>query len=79
MGYPHCLKGSDIADYTRLCSLVIEFDRLFSKREQMNEWQFDFILKELVVEKGKYDPIFINILMICKMSIVSYYKLKLRK
>ena len=79
LGYPHGLKGNDISDLTRLCSLVIEFDRLFSKREEINEWQFDFIIKELEVEDVRFDPKFLDILEDCKMSIVLYYKQKLRK
>lgn len=79
LGYPHGLKGNDITDYTRLCSLVIEFDRLFSKREEINEWQFDFILKKLEVEGGRFDPKFVDILERCKMPVVLYYKQKLRK
>ena len=79
LGYPHGLKGNDIAYYTRLCSLVTEFDRLFSKREEINDWQFDFILKELKVEKGRFDPKLIDILENCKMSVVLYYKQRLCK
>lgn len=79
LGYPHGLKGNDIADHTRLCSLITEFDRLFSKREEINEWQFDFILKELEVEDGRFDPKFIDVLKDCKMSVVLYYKQKLKK
>lgn len=79
LGYPHGIKGNDIAYHTQLCSLVTEFDRLFSKREEINEWQFDFIIKELKVDKGRFDPKFIEILEDCRMSAVLYYKQKLCK
>lgn len=78
-GYPHGLKGGDIADYTRLCSLITEFDRLFSKREEINDWQFDFILKEIEVEQGRFDPKLVDILEMCKMSVILYYKQQMKK
>ncbi|MGN0682054.1 MAG: response regulator, partial [Oscillospiraceae bacterium] len=42
-GYPHKLDGSDITYYTNMTSLCIEFDRMFFKREEYNDRQFDFI------------------------------------
>jgi len=74
-GYPHKLDGSDITYYTNMTSLCIEFDKLFYKREEFNDRQFDFIIKELDVDIGRFDPDYINIMKECRNQIVMYYKL----
>lgn len=74
-GYPHKLGGSDITYYTNMCRLVIEFDRLFFVREEYNEMQFDFIIKELAVDSGRYDPDYVKLLDDCRMEVIMYYKL----
>ena len=75
MGYPHKLQGKDITYYTNMVSLCIEFDRMFFPREEYNARQFDFIMKELEVDSGKYNPDYLYILNRCRNHIMTYYKL----
>ncbi len=74
MGYPHKLKGSEISYYTNMCRLCIEFDKLFFKREEYNDIQFEFIMKELDIDRGRFDPDYIKLLKNCYHQIVAYYK-----
>ncbi len=74
-GYPHKLDGSDITYYTQMTSLCIEFDKLFFKREEYNERQFDFIINEIDVDIGRFDPDYVELLNECRSQIVMYYKL----
>ena len=45
-GYPHELQGDEITYFTNMASLCIEFDRMFFKREEYNDRQFDFIMRD---------------------------------
>lgn len=74
-GYPHKLDGSDITYYTNMTSLCIEFDRMFYKREEYNDRQFDFIMRELDIDIGRFDPDYIDLMNQCRNQIVMYYKL----
>lgn len=74
-GYPHKLDGMDITYYTNMTSLCIEFDRLFFKREEYNDRQFEFIMRELDIDYGRFDPDYIELMNQCRNQIVMYYKL----
>ena len=74
-GYPHKLEGSDITYYTNMTALCIEFDRLFFKRSEYNDMQFEFILRELDVDTGRFDPDYLNLMKYCRNQIIMYYKL----
>ena len=73
-GYPHKLGGNEITYYTAMCRLCIEFDRMFFKREEYNDMQFDFIIREFDVDPGRFDPDYIRLLISCRMEVVMYYK-----
>lgn len=74
-GYPHKLQGGDITYYTGMLSLCVEFDRLFFKREEYNDIQFDFIMRELNIDVGRFDPDYIDLMNRCRNQIIMYYKL----
>lgn len=74
-GYPHKLQGDDITYYTNMLSLCIEFDRMFFKREDYNDMQFDFIMRELNIDSGRYDPDYITLMNRCRNQIMMYYRL----
>lgn len=74
-GYPHKLQGDDITYFTNMASLCIEFDRMFFKREEYNDRQFDFIMREIEFESGRYDPDNIDLINKCRNQIMMYYKL----
>lgn len=78
-GYPHKLSCGDIVFYTNMLSLCIEFDRLFFVRPDYNDIQFDFIMRELNVEIGRFDPNYIALLNRCRNQIIMYYKLLLKE
>lgn len=73
-GYPHKLSGTDITYYTNMTRLCIEFDRLFFKRSEYNDLQFEFVMKELDVDRGRFDREYVNILKSCHMEIENYYR-----
>lgn len=73
-GYPHKLEGNDMLYYTALTALCIDFDNLFFKRDEYNDRQFSFIIKELQVDSGKFDPDYIKILKSCENEIINYYR-----
>lgn len=74
-GYPHKLQGNDITYYTNMLSLCVEFDRLFFKRSEYNDMQFDFIMRELEVDIGRFDRDYIDLMNRCRHKILMYYKL----
>lgn len=73
-GYPHQLSGKDITYYTNMTRLCIEFDRLFFKRKEYNEMQFEFVMKELDVDRGRFDSDYVRIFNACHMEIINYYR-----
>ncbi|MGM9570787.1 MAG: response regulator [bacterium] len=73
-GFPHGLKGSDNSIYSQLCSLAIRFDSLFSKRSEFNDWQFDFVVNELKIDKGAFYPKYLELLEQCKTEVIKYYR-----
>lgn len=74
LGYPHGLKGNDNSVYSQLCGLAISFDKLFIKRKEINEIQFDFVINELKFDRGAFSAECIDILAKCKGELLSYYK-----
>ena len=78
-GYPHKISGGEIVYYTNMLSLCIEFDRLFFVRPDYNDIQFDFIMREINVEKGRYNPEYVNLLNRCRNQIIMYYRLLMKE
>ena len=78
-GYPHKISGGDIVYYTNMLSLCIEFDRLFFVRPDYNDIQFDFIMREINVEKGRFNPEYVNLLNRCRNQIIMYYRLLMKE
>lgn len=74
-GYPHGLRGGDNSINSQLCCLAIKFDRMFVKRKEINEVQFDFVIHELKFDKGAFSSELIDILSKCRGEILSYYKM----
>lgn len=74
-GYPHKIHGSEITYYTNMLSLCIEFDRLFFPRDEYNDRQFDFIIRELEIDKGRFNHEYIDLMLRCRNQIMMYYKL----
>ncbi len=73
-GYPHGLVGNDNSIYTQICALSRRFDRLFSKRPEINDRQFNFVINELSIDRDEFNPMLISLLSDCRFSIASYYK-----
>lgn len=73
-GFPHQLKGEDISVYTQICALAVAFDRIFSKRNDFTEYQFDFVINELSIDTGRFSNDLMELFVDCKKQIVSYYK-----
>lgn len=71
-GYPHGLKGNDNSIYSQLCGLAIRFDRLFSKRKEINDVQFDFVINEIKIDRGAFSSEIIDILSKCRGEVLSY-------
>lgn len=72
-GFPNGLKGQNNYFYTQLCRLISEFDSIFISRKSFNEYQFDFVLKEITIDSGIFDPKAIDLLIKCKESVILYY------
>ncbi len=73
-GYPHGMNGQDNAVYVQICTIAARFDELFSKRKEINDYQFDFIIKEMKSASGAFNPRLLAMLSECQFSIISYYK-----
>ncbi len=73
-GYPHKLGGADIPYYTNLTSLCIEFDHIFARCSDFNETQFEFAMREIEIDAGRFDRDNINLLKNCHMELINYYK-----
>ncbi|MGN1349822.1 MAG: response regulator [Anaerovoracaceae bacterium] len=73
-GYPHRLKEYDIRVMPQLVSIAIEFDRIFVKRTEFNERNFEFTLKELSIKRRWFGSHIFNILSECRTSITRYYQ-----
>ena len=73
-GFPHGLKGSDNSIHCLVCSFAVRFDRLFSKRPDYNDIQFDFVMKEMKFDKGAFSPEVYELALKCRYEIINYYK-----
>lgn len=73
-GYPHGISGNGIVVYTRMCTLVAEFDKLFCKRPDFNSEQFEFVLNELSYKRGLFDPSLVKMLDNCGSFVMDYYR-----
>lgn len=74
LGFPHGLKGSDNSVYSQLCGLAIRFDKLFSKRKEINDVQFDFVINEMKIDKGAFFSEHLEMLAKCKGEVINYYR-----
>lgn len=72
-GFPGQLQGKEISLYTRLCSLVERFDKMFSRRPEFEHHQFVFVLNELAVDKDFMDEDTKGLFSACEQDILSYY------
>lgn len=73
-GFPHGLRDSDNSVNSQLCGLAIRFDKLFIRRKEINDVQFDFVINEMKIDKGAFSAEFIDLLSKCRAEILSYYK-----
>lgn len=74
-GYPHKQQGSDITYYTNMLSLCIEFDKLFNKLTEISDIQFDFTMRELEIDAGRFDPDYFDLMNRCRNQIMMFYRL----
>lgn len=70
LGFPHGLKCSDNSLYSQLCSLAIRFDKLFVKRKEYNDVQFDFVMNELRFDRGAFSAEHRELLAKCRGSVI---------
>lgn len=73
-GFPHGLKGADNSVYSQMCGIAAKFDSLFSKRKEITEMQFDFVINEMKFDKGAFSPELMEVLSKCRWEILGYYK-----
>ncbi len=73
-GFPHGLKGDDNSFYTQLCSIAISFDKRFITRPSHNSRNFELVLSELRLDKGKFSEEVLDLLKTVQSSVISYYK-----
>ncbi len=74
-GFPHGLRGSDNSVNSQLCGLAIRSDKLFIRRKEINDVQFDFVINEMKIDKGAFSAELIDLLSKCRAEILSYYKM----
>lgn len=72
-GFPQRVYGSNFSIYAQLCRLVNEFDSMFYKYNDHEELQFDFVVNELVQDKGLVRQELFSVLSACKSNILLYY------
>ncbi len=73
-GFPHGLKSGDNSAYASFCGLAADFDRIFINRIAFDENQFDFVMSELDIAGGKYNPEVIRYFKECRKLILLLYK-----
>lgn len=78
-GYPHKLAGSDNTIYAQIAGAANRFDRIFCKYMEINDFRFDFTLREMAVDSGEFSPFVLKLLDNSRIPILSYYKKKARK
>ncbi len=78
-GYPHRLSGNDNSIYAQVVGAANRFDRLFSKYMEVNDFRFDFTLREMTVDSGEFSQSILTLLDNSRIPILSYYKKNARK
>ena len=73
-GFPHGLQGGDNSIHSYTASFAIAFDRIFNKRPDYNDMQFDFVMRELLRDRGAFSPDVVEIAKKCRYEIINYYK-----
>jgi putative two-component system response regulator len=73
-GYPRKLHGDEIPIYAQICAVAAGFDRLFVKRPELNDVQFEFVLHEMTVDTGEFSPEMFFLLRNCENKLITYYK-----
>ncbi len=78
-GFPHKLAGSDNSVYAQVVGAANRFDQIFSKYMEINDFRFDFALREMSVDTGEFSPFILTLLDNSRIPILSYYKKNARK
>ncbi len=78
-GYPHKLSGKDNSIYAQIAAAANKFDSIFSKHTEVNDFRFDFTLKEMSSDSGEFSPFILTLLDNSRLSILDYYKKNVRK
>jgi putative two-component system response regulator len=73
-GYPRMLKKDEIPLFAQVCGVAARFDRLFEKRPELNDVQFEFVLHEMAVDAGEFSPEMLQLLIKCEEKLITYYK-----
>lgn len=73
-GFPHGLRGSDNSIHSMVCGFAAAFDRIFSKRKEYNDIQFDFVINQLMFDKGAFSGDIYELAQRCRIQIINYYK-----
>ena len=50
------------------------FDRLFNSRKDYTDMQFDFVIKEMRIDKGAFSPDMFELVEKCRYEIINFYK-----
>lgn len=72
--FPHRLQGGDNSIHSYTASFAIAFDRIFNKRSDYNDMQFDFVLREQLRDRGAFSADVVEIAKKCRYEIINYYK-----
>lgn len=72
-GFPHRILGKNNSVYTQMCGLADRFDTLFFKYRECNEMQFDFVVSELVQDRGAVSREVFALLEDSKQNLVEFY------
>jgi putative two-component system response regulator len=73
-GYPRGLTGNAIPYYAQICAAAVRFDEMFVKRSVMNDAQFDFVMREMSVDKGEFTQEIFFLMKNCQTKLVNYYR-----
>lgn len=73
-GFPHSLNGNDNFIYTQVAGAAYKFDRIFSKYIEINDFRFDFALREMAVDVGEFSSYMLELMDKCRTPILSYYR-----
>lgn len=72
-GYPNKVRGENNWMFTQFCTIADQFDRAFSKYKEHNELQFDFVMRDLWLDKGLVGKQTLALMEVCKSDIVACY------